>query len=612
MELTVDQALQKGVEAHKAGNYQEADKLYTAILQAQPKHPDANHNMGVLAVGVNKVQESLTFFKVALEANPSIGQFWLSYIDALMKVDRLADAKAVFNEAKNKGANGDSFDQLEQRLSELSSNLQDPPSIQLQPIINLYTQGHLQRALSDTTEMLERFPNSVVLYNIAGASNAGLMKFDASIESYQQALRIKPDYAEAYNNMGNTLKAAGNLEASIDNYNKAIDIKSDYAEAYYNMGIALNDRGDLEAAIESYKQAIKNNPDYAEAYNNMGVTLNDKGDSELAMDSYKLAIKIKSDYVDAHNNMGNALQSQGDAEAAADSYKKALKTDPDSAKTNYSLGLVLLEAKKYAKAAEYFKFSDFENSKYYLLRCLYLQDKKTLFYDQLDNLINQGEIHSVIGSLGCRSALRYGVDRPNLFCKDPLNYVVNAELSHQYDFIKIFVKTAKTILNENRIPIRMQGLLNNGYQTSGNLFSLESDLTKNIQKIIRLEIKKYQVIFKDSEEGIITNWPTNYSLNGWLVCMKSGGELRPHMHENGWISGSIYINVPPKTKTKSGNLVVCIEEQGLVNDNTIHEKSIDVVTGSLCLFPASLLHYTIPFESEEDRIVLAFDVVPKH
>ena len=52
MELSVDEALQKGIEAHKAGKVQEADQYYTAILQAQPKHPDANHNMGVLAVGV--------------------------------------------------------------------------------------------------------------------------------------------------------------------------------------------------------------------------------------------------------------------------------------------------------------------------------------------------------------------------------------------------------------------------------------------------------------------------------------------------------------------------------------------------------------------------------
>ncbi len=94
--------------------------------------------------------------------------------------------------------------------------------------------------------------------------------------------------------------------------------------------------------------------------------------------------------------------------------------------------------------------------------------------------------------------------------------------------------------------------------------------------------------------------------------MKSGGKLRPHMHENGWISGSIYINVPPKSDTDSGSLVVCIDDQDyLVDGKTSHERIIDVTTGSLCLFPASLLHYTIPFESDEERIVLAFDVIPK-
>ena len=75
MDLTLDQALQKGIEAHKAGKVQEADRYYTAILKANPKHPDANHNMGVLAVGVGKVQEALPFFKTALDANSSIAQY---------------------------------------------------------------------------------------------------------------------------------------------------------------------------------------------------------------------------------------------------------------------------------------------------------------------------------------------------------------------------------------------------------------------------------------------------------------------------------------------------------------------------------------------------------
>ena len=117
-ELTIDQALQQGVEAHKAGQAQEADRLYTAILKAQPKHPDANHNMGLLAVGVGKVETALPFFKTALEANPKVAQFWLSYIDALIKLGKLADGKAVLDQAKSKGAKGDGFNKLEQRLQE--------------------------------------------------------------------------------------------------------------------------------------------------------------------------------------------------------------------------------------------------------------------------------------------------------------------------------------------------------------------------------------------------------------------------------------------------------------------------------------------------------------
>jgi tetratricopeptide (TPR) repeat protein len=404
MELTLDEALKQGIEAHKAGKIQEAERLYTSILKAQPNHPDANHNMGVLAVGVGKIQKALPFFKAAIEANVSIGQYWLSYIDALTKLDRMTDAKAVFDQAKDKGAKGDAFDQLEQQLAKQKLNEsetntteieglncsktnildtlkldkalrlakrkskegqlkeanniyqdilqtfpknkqgliglqllagsakkvpQDPPSNQLQPIINLYTQGQLQNALSETTQMLERFPHSIVLYNIAGASNAGLMQFDAAIACYKQALKIKPDYAEAYNNMGVALK--DDVKAAIDSFKKAVKFKPDYAEAYYNMGNVLKDKGDLESAIKSFKKALKIKPDYAEAYSNMGVALQGKGDLEAAIESYKQAINIKPDSAEAYSNMGSALQDKGDSEASIESYKQALKIKPDYA-----------------------------------------------------------------------------------------------------------------------------------------------------------------------------------------------------------------------------------------------------------------------------------------
>ena len=116
MELTIDQALQKGVAAHKAGKLQEAEQLYRSILGSQPKHPDANHNLGVLAVGVGKAQEALPFFKVALESNPKQDQFWLSYIDALMQSGQLDAARQVLRQGKSAGLKGEKVDQLETQL----------------------------------------------------------------------------------------------------------------------------------------------------------------------------------------------------------------------------------------------------------------------------------------------------------------------------------------------------------------------------------------------------------------------------------------------------------------------------------------------------------------
>ena len=66
--------------------------------------------------------------------------------------------------------------------------------------------------------------------------------------------------------MAIALHGKGDSEAAIKSYKEALKIKPDYAEAYSNMGNALKDKGDSEAAIESYKKALKIKPDYAEVH----------------------------------------------------------------------------------------------------------------------------------------------------------------------------------------------------------------------------------------------------------------------------------------------------------------------------------------------------------
>ena len=103
MELTIEQALQQGVAAHKEGKLQEAERSLSSYLAITTRHPDANHNLGVIAVSVNKADAALPLFKTALEANPKIEQFWLSYIDALIKEKQFDNAKQVLEQAKKQG-----------------------------------------------------------------------------------------------------------------------------------------------------------------------------------------------------------------------------------------------------------------------------------------------------------------------------------------------------------------------------------------------------------------------------------------------------------------------------------------------------------------------------
>ena len=311
MKLTLEQALQKGIEARKNGQIQKANKHFTDILGVQPRHAHANHNMGLLAESAGNAKAALVFFKTALESHPKNNQFWLRYIGALIKLDHINDAQDALSQAQNNGIKSVGVDRLEHIISDIQANKekpQDPPLNQQRDIISAYTKGHLQHALTDATSALKAYPHSVILCNIAGAACAGLLQFDRAIDYYQIAIKVNPKFVEAHYNMASALQKKGDLKGAIQAYKQAVLIKPDYADAFYNLANTLKDMGELGAAIKSYKQAIKINPDLHNAHNNMGNALKDMGKLTAAIESYKRAIKINSSHEDAYRNLGKSLQ----------------------------------------------------------------------------------------------------------------------------------------------------------------------------------------------------------------------------------------------------------------------------------------------------------------
>ena len=276
-----------------------------------------------------------------------------------MKLGELTEAEELYKQVlskfpKNKKAI-QGYRKLKAGITSKGSSNSEPTQEQVQELINLYNQGQFEDALAKVKRLIGLFPRGMVLYNIKGASNTALSRYEAAVDSYKQALKINSEHVETYYNMGLALQCKGDFDAAIESYKQAVKIKPDYAKAHYNMGIAQKNKGDTDAAIKSYKQAIEIKPDYAEAFNNMGNALKDRGNLDTAIDSYKQAIKIKPDYVDVYSNMGNALKAKGELDAAIDSYKYALQIKPDFAEVFLNMGNALSEHSELDAAIDSYK-----------------------------------------------------------------------------------------------------------------------------------------------------------------------------------------------------------------------------------------------------------------
>jgi tetratricopeptide (TPR) repeat protein len=116
MELTIKDALQRGIAAHKKNKLKDAEHLYRAILETQPLHPDANHNLGVIAVKMDQSAAALPLFEIALKANSQIEQYWLSYIDALIRERQFETALQIIQQGRLQAAlAGEKLNALEER-----------------------------------------------------------------------------------------------------------------------------------------------------------------------------------------------------------------------------------------------------------------------------------------------------------------------------------------------------------------------------------------------------------------------------------------------------------------------------------------------------------------
>ena len=123
-------------------------------------------------------------------------------------------------------------------------------------------------------------------------------------------------YAEAQNAIGIAFCEAGRLQEGTEYYEQALRIKPDFAAAHYRLANALFQTGKPKEAISHLEQALRIKPDYAEAHNDLAVAFSQVGRIQDAIRHYQQALRIKPDYTEVHYNLGIALDQAGEAREA--------------------------------------------------------------------------------------------------------------------------------------------------------------------------------------------------------------------------------------------------------------------------------------------------------
>jgi len=112
----VDAALESAIASHEAGDLIVAGEKYLEILKADPSHPDANHNFGLLTVKLGEPAMGVQFLRTAIETDPTVADYWISIINTLMEIKDFENAKVALEKAKEVGHVGGVFEKLASNL----------------------------------------------------------------------------------------------------------------------------------------------------------------------------------------------------------------------------------------------------------------------------------------------------------------------------------------------------------------------------------------------------------------------------------------------------------------------------------------------------------------
>ncbi|HSV70571.1 MAG TPA: tetratricopeptide repeat protein [Methylibium sp.] len=520
-----------------------------------------------------------------------------------------------------------------------------PSPAEMNALLALCQARQWPQAEAAAAKLLKAHPQDVALHNLHGSACSEQAQLARAVESFRRAAALAPQSPELQFNLAVTLGRLGKLDEAVAVYRRALTLKPDFAVAHYNLGTALKDLGRHADAVAALQRAVALQPGYLAAHANLGAALQALGRLDEAVASYRAALAIgpsakghlslasalrargrldeaaaelqraialEPGYADAHNNLGETRWDQGEVEAALGHWRAALAIAADHAEAHYNLGILCYDGGRLDEAIPHFERSRLRDWQERRLYCLYKTRRFDAFREALAPLVTGPQTSPFLATLSAHHAANFGVADAYGFCRDPIAYVHHGRLAALAPGGALVAELLRDVEHAD-LAERKQGRLHHGIQSAGNLFRRPEASFRALAAAIEAEIARYRATLagRDAEYARAFPAATVFS-SSWYVKMRQGGHLTSHIHETGWLSGVVYLAMPPRAPgSEDGCIEFSTDGDGYPREHEAFPRRVVApAVGDIVLFPSSLFHRTIPFSADTDRVCIAFDIAP--
>ena len=557
-----------GMVRKSQGNMPEAKRLLRQSLQHDRNQPHVWNNLANIVI-VDDADEASRLYQTAIALRPD-------YSDALANLAGINYRGKQYQEAEALYATA------------LRANASHSQSLEGLMLTYLASKKWLE-AESACLKYIEARPNHEQGYRVLGDVLAAQESFEAALAAYQNALRLNSEADELWVAMGGCLRALLADSEAFEAFSKALQLNPSNILAHRNLNELLWTYGQTARYLTSYVALMPLLPADAEVRVAYCEDLLQIGEIEKAQAVLSEIESIAPAHLQLNVLKGRIASLQGNHLGAAKLFSTAMQSKPEATAILVLQLDSLMRAHRFQEAQEQ------------------AQQALLKFPDDQDIL---ARLSAAIRLSGSSDPLGLWDDEKfvQVLDLDPENGMSVAEFNQQ---LAVHLKALHVSKNHP-----LDQTLRGGTQTFGNLFNSDtSDIMKTTVAMFRRAISTYiERLPSELMHPVVTRRQRDFKFSGsWSARLHANGYHTNHIHPEGWLSSAYYVALPDivDDDTLKQGWFKLGETNLSAGANDLPIRLIQPKVGRLVLFPSFYWHGTTPFLSNEERLTIAFDVVPE-